>query len=68
MWHAAMRTRFARPGTAMGRQGLTAPKPAAEIQAILRRKRETKLKADRATVYRILDGEARRPVVFPLCV
>jgi hypothetical protein len=45
---------------AMQRQGLTAPKLAAKIGRILQPK-SPNLKADRATIYRIIKGQTKKP-------
>jgi len=47
--------------TAIDRLGLGAPKLAAKIRAILKRKGETKLKVDRSTVYRIVERSTKHP-------
>jgi len=47
--------------TAMDRLCLGAPKLAAKIRAILKRKGETKLKVDRSTVYRIVERSTKHP-------
>ena len=47
--------------TAMDRLGLGAPKLAAKIWAILKRKGDTKLKVDRSTVYRIVERSTKHP-------
>jgi hypothetical protein len=47
--------------SAMQQQGLTPPKLAVKILAILRRTRQTKIKVDRTTIYRIVGGKTRNP-------
>jgi hypothetical protein len=47
--------------TAMERHGLNPPKLAKEVRAVLKRRRVGKLKVDKATIYRILNGETRKP-------
>jgi hypothetical protein len=46
---------------AMIRRSLNVPKLAAEIRALLRRKRVARLKADRATIFRIVCGDTKWP-------
>jgi hypothetical protein len=46
---------------AMDRHGLNGPKLAAKMRGILKRRGETKSKADRSTVYRILKRETKKP-------
>ena len=47
--------------TAMFRQGLNAPKVATKVRAVLRQRPGQKLKVDRTTIYRILNGKTKRP-------
>ena len=46
---------------AMNHRSLNVPKLATEIRALLRRKRMSRLKADRATIYRIVRGRTKWP-------
>jgi hypothetical protein len=46
---------------AMQRRGLNAPKLASSIRVILRRQKQAKVKVDRTTIYRIMDGKTKRP-------
>jgi hypothetical protein len=47
--------------TAMTLQGLNAPQLAAKARAVLKRRGEKKLKVDRATIYRLVNGKTKNP-------
>jgi hypothetical protein len=45
----------------MRRQGLNPPRLALLVQAEIKRRGVTKLKVDRATIYRLVNGQTRHP-------
>jgi hypothetical protein len=47
--------------TAMRLQGLNAPQLAAKARAVLKRRGEKRLKVDRATIYRLVNGKTKNP-------
>lgn len=47
--------------TAMRSQGLNVPRLAEKVRAVLKQRGERKLKVDRATIYRLVEGQTKNP-------